>query len=61
MSFVYATADMTVPFDYQKSFVEKMQEQGREVETFLLGTGHCPTFTKANELAEIVHGVVTRA
>ncbi|KAB8231339.1 alpha/beta hydrolase [Aspergillus alliaceus] len=61
VSFVYATADMTVPFDYQKLFVEKMQGQGREVETFSLDTGPCPTFTKASELVEIVHGVVTRA
>ncbi|KAF5865943.1 hypothetical protein ETB97_001519 [Aspergillus alliaceus] len=61
VSFVYATADMTVSFDYQKLFVEKMQGQGREVETFSLDTGPCPTFTKASELVEIVHGVVTRA
>ncbi|KAE8391443.1 hypothetical protein BDV23DRAFT_171625 [Aspergillus alliaceus] len=61
VSFVYATADMTVPFDYQKLFVEKMHGQGREVETFSMDTGPCPTFTKASELVEIVHGVVTRA
>ncbi|KAF7597190.1 hypothetical protein BBP40_009530 [Aspergillus hancockii] len=58
VSYVFATADMTASFDYQKSFVERMREQGMEVETFSLETGHFPTFTKADELAGIVCGII---
>ncbi|KAE8374946.1 Alpha/beta hydrolase fold-1 [Aspergillus bertholletiae] len=58
ISYIFATADMTVPLDYQKSFVEKMRDEGRQVDTFELETGHCPTFTKFQEVAKIVDGIV---
>ncbi|KAE8364747.1 Alpha/beta hydrolase fold-1 [Aspergillus caelatus] len=60
VSYIYSTADMTVPLDYQKSFVEKMREAGRDVDTFEVETGHCPTFTKFEEVAKIVDGVVSK-
>ncbi|KAE8138751.1 Alpha/beta hydrolase fold-1 [Aspergillus pseudotamarii] len=60
VSYIYSTADMTVPLDYQKSFVEKMREAGRDVNTFEVETGHCPTFTKFEEVAKIVDGVVSK-
>ncbi|OGM40179.1 hypothetical protein ABOM_010985 [Aspergillus bombycis] len=58
--YIYATEDLTVPMDYQKWFVEKMREEGREVETFAVETGHCPTFTKFEETAKIVDAAVRR-
>ncbi|KAK6811114.1 hypothetical protein RU639_012946 [Aspergillus parasiticus] len=60
VAYIYAIEDMNVPFDYQKWFVETMREEGREVETFEVQTGHCPTFTKFEEVATIVDGVVSK-
>ncbi|QMW38799.1 hypothetical protein G4B11_002035 [Aspergillus flavus] len=60
VAYIYATEDMNVPFDYQKWFVETMREEGREVETFEVQTGHCPTFTKFEEVVTIVDGVVSK-
>lgn len=45
VGYVYSTNDMTVPFNYQKSFVENMEKAGRSVRTFELATGHCPQVT----------------
>lgn len=36
VAYVYCTADMTVPFDYQKSFVEAIEKAGHSVRTFEL-------------------------
>ncbi|KNG81110.1 hypothetical protein ANOM_010399 [Aspergillus nomiae NRRL 13137] len=60
VAYIYATEDMNVPMDYQKWFVEKMREEGREVETVEIETGHCPTFTKFEETAKIVDGLVKK-
>ncbi|KAB8255284.1 Alpha/beta hydrolase fold-1 [Aspergillus pseudonomiae] len=60
VAYIYATEDMNVPMDYQKWFVEKMREEGREVETVEVETGHCPTFTKFEETAKIVDGLVKK-
>ncbi|KAI0407965.1 alpha/beta-hydrolase [Xylaria palmicola] len=45
VTFIYTTADMTVPIAYQKNFVEGLEKAGRKVQTFELPTGHCPNFT----------------
>lgn len=45
VAYIHSTSDMTVPIDYQKSFVEGMQKAGRSVRTFELTTGHCPNLT----------------
>jgi pimeloyl-ACP methyl ester carboxylesterase len=60
VTFVYTVNDMTVPFDYQKWFVEGMEKEGVEVQTATLETGHCPNFTAAKEVADIVNTVVKR-
>ncbi|KAF2244383.1 alpha/beta-hydrolase [Trematosphaeria pertusa] len=54
VNYIYTTLDMTVPLDYQKSMVEKMQEQGREVQTFQLETGHCPNLTATAQVVDVV-------
>ncbi|KAK8018090.1 alpha/beta-hydrolase [Apiospora marii] len=43
VTYIYTSGDMTVPLDYQKSMVETMRKEGREVATMELSTGHCPT------------------
>ncbi|KAJ5094502.1 alpha/beta-hydrolase [Penicillium angulare] len=58
VSYVYLTADMTVPFVYQKDMVFFLEEQGRSVQTFELETGHCPNITMPEELGEIIERIV---
>ncbi|KAL2846374.1 alpha/beta-hydrolase [Aspergillus pseudoustus] len=55
---VLATQDMTIPLDYQREFVQTMEEGGCAVRTWEVETGHCPTFTKFEEVAKIVHEFV---
>ncbi|PYI26788.1 alpha/beta-hydrolase [Aspergillus indologenus CBS 114.80] len=57
IGYIYTTQDMTVPWDYQKEFVQTMQDAGCRVRTWQLETGHCPTFTKCDEVVEIVHAL----
>ncbi|KAI3337570.1 alpha/beta-hydrolase [Xylariaceae sp. AK1471] len=59
VSFIYTTADMTVPFDYQKNFVEGLEKAGRKVRTFELATGHCPNFTATEGVVDAVIKVTT--
>lgn len=54
VTFIYTTKDMIFPFEYQKFFVEGMEKEGVAVQTATLETGHCPNFTTAKEVAEIV-------
>ncbi|KAL7628403.1 hypothetical protein AAE478_002605 [Parahypoxylon ruwenzoriense] len=54
VTYIYTTKDMTVPLDYQKFMVEKMQAEGREVQTVELETGHCPNLTMTKELVAAV-------
>ncbi|RAH70676.1 alpha/beta hydrolase [Aspergillus aculeatinus CBS 121060] len=56
VAYIQATLDMNVPLQYQKDLVEVMErETGSPVRTFEVETGHCPTFTKPEEVAAIVH------
>lgn len=50
VAYVYTTADMTVPHEYQKSFVQGIEREGLKVRTFELVTGHCPNFTATRGL-----------
>ncbi|KAI0904587.1 hypothetical protein F4823DRAFT_634151 [Ustulina deusta] len=59
MSYIYATNDMTVPFDYQKNFVENLVKEGREVQTFELASGHCPNFTATDGVVNAIEKVVS--
>ncbi|KAL3459320.1 alpha/beta-hydrolase [Aspergillus heterothallicus] len=58
VGYVLAMQDMTIPLDYQKEFVQILNDGGCEVRTWEVETGHCPTFTKVEELAKIVHEFV---
>ncbi len=57
VTYIYTTQDMTVPWDYQKSMVERMQAEGQAVHTFELATGHCPNLTMTQEVVDIVKHV----
>ncbi|KAI0529991.1 alpha/beta-hydrolase [Xylaria digitata] len=54
VSYIYTTEDMTVPFDYQKNFVEGLEKVGCKVRTFELSTGHCPNFTATEGVVNAV-------
>jgi pimeloyl-ACP methyl ester carboxylesterase len=54
VTYIHTTKDMTVPFDYQKWFVECMEREGVEVQTTTLETGHCANFTAAKQLARFI-------
>jgi pimeloyl-ACP methyl ester carboxylesterase len=58
VTFIHTTQDMTVPFEYQKWFVERMRGEGVQVKTATLETGHCANFTAAAEVVGIVDKVV---
>lgn len=55
VGYIYSNADMTVPFDYQKSFVEAMEKAGRPVETVELSTGHCPNLTATDSVVDAIN------
>ncbi|KAI9641497.1 hypothetical protein NHQ30_010306 [Ciborinia camelliae] len=59
VAYIYCTADMTVPHDYQKSFVEGMEKAGRQVQTFELATGHCPNLTATENVVDTFNKIVT--
>ncbi|XXG96936.1 hypothetical protein Hte_003227 [Hypoxylon texense] len=56
--YIYTTGDLTVPLDYQKSFVEAIEKEGLNVRTFELATGHCPNFTATEGVVDAINKVV---
>ncbi|KAJ6032644.1 hypothetical protein N7540_003376 [Penicillium herquei] len=42
-----------------KAMVEEIKAAGKEIQTFDLESGHCPTTTKPEELATIIEQIVT--
>jgi pimeloyl-ACP methyl ester carboxylesterase len=58
VAYIHSTADMTVPLDYQKSFVEGMEKAGRPVQTFELATGHCPHLTATEGVVDAIKTIV---
>lgn len=59
VAYVKATADMTVPVNYQEQFIEVMEKAGRKVQVFELDTGHCPNFTATDGVVDAVNKVVS--
>jgi pimeloyl-ACP methyl ester carboxylesterase len=57
VTYIHTTKDMTVPLEYQKWFVGGMEEEGVEVQTATLETGHCANFTAAKQVAKIIEEV----
>jgi pimeloyl-ACP methyl ester carboxylesterase len=60
VTYIYTTQDMTTPFDYQKSMVEKMRDEGQEVDTVELETGHSPNLTRTKEVVDAINQVAGR-
>lgn len=58
VAYIHSTADMTVPFDYQKSFVDGIEKAGLSVQTFELHTGHCPNLTATTEVVDAINKIV---
>lgn len=58
VAYIHCTNDMTVPLDYQRSFVEGMEKAGRPVQTFDLATGHCPNLTATAGIVDAVNKIV---
>lgn len=58
VAYIYTTADMMVPFEYQKIFVEDMEKAGRSVQTFELATGHFPNLTATEGVVEAINKIV---
>ncbi|KAK5996312.1 putative hydrolase R7-like protein [Cladobotryum mycophilum] len=59
VTYIFTTSDMTIPFDYQKSMVASLEEQGRSVQTYSLETGHCPNLTATASVVDVVNKVVS--
>ncbi|RYP56308.1 hypothetical protein DL769_009939 [Monosporascus sp. CRB-8-3] len=57
-AYIYTSADMTVPLDYQKDMVQKMEAEGQRVQTVELATGHCPNLTMTKEVVDAIDGWV---
>ncbi|RYO81822.1 hypothetical protein DL764_009710 [Monosporascus ibericus] len=55
VAYIYTTADMTVPLDYQKDMVQKIEAEGQSVKTVELTTGHCPNLTMTKEVVDAIN------
>lgn len=58
MAYIYTLNDVAFPMHYQTTMVERIRSTGREVRTFELESGHCPTWTMPEELATLVKQIV---
>ncbi|KAH8704191.1 hypothetical protein BGW36DRAFT_414457 [Talaromyces proteolyticus] len=58
VAYIYSTADMTVPIDYQRSFVEGMEKASRPVRTFNLAIDHCPHLTATAGVVDAIEQIV---
>ncbi|KAI1082008.1 Alpha/beta hydrolase fold-1 [Whalleya microplaca] len=58
VAYIYTTLDTTVPFSYQKGFVEGLEKEGCKVQSFELATNHCPNFTSTGGVADSVNKVI---
>ncbi|KAJ5921069.1 hypothetical protein N7466_009395 [Penicillium verhagenii] len=60
MSYIHALNDAILPLAYQRAFVQGVEATvtGRQVRTFDMETGHCPTITAPEELAHIMQQII---
>ena len=54
VTYIYTSQDMTVPLDYQRSMVKRMQLEGQKVHTVEPATGHCPNLTMTQEVVDVI-------
>ncbi|KAJ5539520.1 hypothetical protein N7513_007852 [Penicillium frequentans] len=59
ISYIHTLNDIALPLHYQRAMVEDIKAAGRDVQTFDLDSGHCPTMTKPEEVATLVGQIVT--
>lgn len=57
-SYVVARGDRTVPVSYQEGMVGVMRGEGREVDVYEVGGGHCPNFTATEEVVGAVEKIM---
>ncbi|KAF2628890.1 alpha/beta-hydrolase [Macroventuria anomochaeta] len=57
VTYIHTTGDMTVPLDYQKVFVNGMEEADVKVQRVSVNTGHCPNLTRPKEIAAILRKI----
>lgn len=65
VSYIQATSDLLIPIAAQQSMVESVEKTldntGRNVQTFTVKSGHCPHFTTAQRVEDVVNKVVSHA
>ncbi|KAF7534584.1 hypothetical protein G7054_g6142 [Neopestalotiopsis clavispora] len=59
VSYICTSEDMAVPVRYQRSYIEALQKEGREVQAFELASGHCPHFTATKQVADILQEIIS--
>ncbi|KAF2254691.1 alpha/beta-hydrolase [Trematosphaeria pertusa] len=57
VTYISCTKDMTAPFEWQKTMIEGMRNEGREVEVLQWETNHSPHVTMTKEVADVVKKV----
>ena len=57
VTYIYTTADATVPHVYQTTMVEQLEAAGRPVKTHELATGHCPNLTATDDVVDVIKQV----
>lgn len=58
MAYIHTLNDVAFPLHYQRTIVERIRATGRDIQTFELESGHCPTWTMPEELATLVKQIV---
>lgn len=60
-SYIRTLNDSLLLPSYQNAFVQNMKATvaGRQIRTFDIGTGHCPTITAPQELSKIIQQIIT--
>ncbi|KAJ6008044.1 hypothetical protein N7540_012020 [Penicillium herquei] len=58
VSYIHTLNDLGLPLHYQKAMVENIKSTGRDIQTFELDSGHCPTTTMPEELATLVEQII---
>ncbi|CAF9911625.1 MAG: hypothetical protein GOMPHAMPRED_007474 [Gomphillus americanus] len=57
VTYIHATQDMAMPLEVQVSVVDNMEKEGVSVKTHRLEASHCPHFTHANEVTDVIGGL----
>jgi hypothetical protein len=58
VTYISASKDMSVPMRYQKSIIERLRAEGREVHVVKLNTGYCPNLAATTNAVDVINKVV---